>query len=227
MHYLGGKARIGKQIANIVNNLFTTHQSYLEPFMGAGWVLSKIVAKQRAASDSHLDLILLWKALQSGWIPPSYLSEEEYNELRKSEPSALRGFAGFGCSFSGKWFGGYARSGDRNYALNAKNSLMRKLSTMLDVYFEHKKYQSYSGLKDWVIYCDPPYEGTTKYKDGFNHEEFWSIMRNWSIDNKVIISEYKAPFDFECIAEFVTRTDLRTTKNGKEERIERLFQWNG
>ena len=37
-------------------------------------------------------------------------------------------FVGFGCSFAGKWFGGYARSNDkRNYAKMAKNSLNKKI----------------------------------------------------------------------------------------------------
>ena len=47
---------------------------------------------------------------------PFQLMEEEYKNLKTSEPSALRGFVGYFLSFGGKWFGGYApkyQRGDR------------------------------------------------------------------------------------------------------------------
>ena len=56
-----------------------------------------------------------------------------------------------------------------------------------------------------LIYCDPPYQ-TTKYPikyrtetskyDDFDNVQFWKVMREWSIDNYVFISETTAPDDF-------------------------------
>lgn len=76
-----------------------------------------------------------------------------------------------------------------------------------------------------LVYCDPPYEGTTQYGafDSFNHKFFWNTMRMWSKNNTVIISEYKAPEDFECVLEIETKTGLRVAGKG-EIRVERLFR---
>jgi len=225
MHYLGGKARIGGEIAGVINALLGG-RPYYEPFVGAAWVMCRVEAEYRLASDVHEDLILLWQALQQGWMPPENLSEEDYERLWHSPPSPLRGFAGFGCSFSGKWFGGYARSGTRNYARNAKNSLMKKVPGIRGVNFFCMDYRDVVLDSEWVVYCDPPYSGTTKYSMGFDHEVFWNKMREWSEGNVVLISEYSAPNDFDCIREWQTRTDMHNS-NRSNARTEKLFVYKG
>ena len=50
-------------------------------------------------------------------------------------------------------------------------------------------------------------------------------MRNWSKNNTVIISEYEAPNDFECIKEINTKTDIRNRSGKRENRVERLFKF--
>ena len=63
------------------------------------------------------------------------ISEEEY-KLAKTRKDHLKAFVGFGCSFAGKYFGGYARgSEERNYCSNAKHSILKKHKTMQDVVF--------------------------------------------------------------------------------------------
>lgn len=86
----------------------------------------------RIANDIHPELIIMWRALQKGWIPPSLVSEEDYVKAKAGEGFPfLRGFIGFGCSFGGKWFGGYARdSQERNYALQSKNSVLKQIASM-------------------------------------------------------------------------------------------------
>src|SRR3990167_10829930 len=137
MRYMGGKSRVCKPIAAYINGV-VGDRPYWEPFVGGGWVLQHVKARLRFASDLHGPLIRMWQALQSGWVPPSNVSEEEYRRLKADEAAdpALRAFVGFGCSFGGKWFGGYARSdreAQRNYAVNAKNSLTRKTPLVCDV----------------------------------------------------------------------------------------------
>ena len=68
----------------------------------------------RCASDVNRPLITMYKALQDGWIPPSTVTEEMYAEYKgiQDAEDPLTAFIGIGCSFSGKWFGGYARSGE-------------------------------------------------------------------------------------------------------------------
>lgn len=46
---------------------------------------------------------------------------------------------------------------------------------------------------DSVIYCDPPYIGTHKYKVNFNFDAFYEWAR---IQENIFISEYKMPNDF-------------------------------
>jgi len=60
----------------------------------------------------------------------------------------------------------------------------------------------------------------------FNSEEFWDIMRKWSSNNTVLVSEYKAPSDFKCIAEFKTANVLRNGANIRVPRTEKIFKYD-
>ena len=221
MQYLGGKFRIRKQVADYLESVRPSNSSFVEPFCGACWITSSISGK-RFAYDIHPDLICMWRAVQAGWIPPDNVTEEEYNKLKQSRVvTPRRGFVGFSCSFSGKWFGGYARSDKRNYALNARNSILQKRVSLLGVQFKCSDYRKLKPTNS-LVYCDPPYAGTTKYANDFNSEEFWDIMRAWSKNNVVVVSEYYAPQDFRCVMSFDTKTDMHTSQ-GKEFRSEKLF----
>lgn len=60
-----------------------------------------------------------------------------------------------------------------------------------------------------IIYCDPPYQGTTEYAEGgFDHDKFWDWAREKSKTHKVYISEYNAPDDFELILRFEQNSTL-------------------
>ncbi len=222
MQYFGGKQRIVKYILPILKDLRKPDQVYFEPFVGGANVIIGM-ENRRIGSDAHPDLIMLLNAVKDGTFAyPSEVTEEDYQRLRNEEPSALRAFVGFGCSYSGKWFGGFARAGDRKYYLNAENSLKKKAQSMGGIEFYYRDYREWIP-KDWLIYCDPPYRCTTKIHGiKFDSDEFWEVMRQWSVDNTVVVSEYEAPDDFKCIKEMKTKTDI-SGKAGKYERIERLF----
>lgn len=226
MHYFGGKFRTWKQITSYLESI-RDGRDYIEPFVGGAWVVQGMSGK-RLAYDANQALIVLYQSLQNGWIPPDIVTEDDYLEIKSAlNPNdPMTAFVGFGCSYSGKWFGGYARdSTGRNYARNAKNSLLRKLNTIQDVSFETADFISIPNPKNSLIYCDPPYRNTTQY-DGvgrFDHDAFWKTVRHWSRDNIVVISEYEAPDDFECVVSITTKTDIRT-KLGKQARIEKLFR---
>lgn len=227
MHYLGGKYRIRHVVADYLTSLRQPGQTYWEPFVGAAWVLQEM-ADPRIASDACDPLITLYLALQRGWLPPAVVSEQDWQRWRFSldNNDPMRAFAGFGCSFSGKWFGGYARSAARNYALNARNSLLKQLPKIKTAKFVYGDYAAYEPV-DLLIYCDPPYQGTTDYGyfQSFDHDRFWDVVRRWSHNNTVIVSEYSAPDDFVCVLEIPTKTDMRVAGN-KEARSERLFRLN-
>lgn len=229
MRYLGGKSKIRKQISAFLESVRKPDQTYFEPFVGGAWVLQEMTGK-RIASDGNKALIAMYKALQTGWIPPTFVSEEEYQQVRKANNPAdpMTIFCGIGCSFAGKLWGGYARSeGKTCYAQTSKNSLLKQLPLIKDVDFQYGLFHEHNP-ENMLVYCDPPYEGTTQYGafKSFDHTFFWNTMREWSKKNTVIISEYKAPEDFKCVAEFNSQMGMTTGKE-RPVRVERLFVYNG
>ncbi len=225
MKILGGKSQLATQISQIVRRLRLPSQSFLEPFCGAAWITVHLYPGPTTASDISAPLICLHQAVQKGWEPPDFISEDMYSILQRAsrdgETSPFITFAGYSCSWSGKWWGGYARGNSRNYCLEAKKSLLQKHTSLKNVLFEHANYKNLEP-KNLCIYCDPPYANTTSYDTPWNPKEFWEIMRRWSKNNTVIISEYKAPADFKCIWRHnhfsFKATDSRST-------VERLFKY--
>lgn len=109
MQYFGGKQRIAKSLASYLNSILEPNQPFVDLFCGSCNVISKIDSnRRRIANDKHKYLIAMWKELQRGWIPPDTFSKEEYYEVKETPDAKpyLTGFVGFGCSFSGKWWGG-------------------------------------------------------------------------------------------------------------------------
>jgi DNA adenine methylase len=221
MRYFGGKQRLSKELAAIINGF--KPEIYHEPFCGMFSVGSKVTAPIRSGADSQLDLILLLQAVQEGWVGPSELDERAYKTLRTMEPSELRGFAGFGCSHSGKFFGGYARdSVGHNYAAAARASLLKLAPLIQGVRFYQQDYRSCAVPAD-VIYCDPPYAKTTGYTVGsFDTDEFWAWVKQRAKHSLVLVSEYSGPE----WARVIWQKDVKTAMNsdgGKLQRTEKLF----
>lgn len=129
MQYFGGKARIAKPLAEYLNSQLKDGQPFVDLFCGSCNVISKIDPNRtRIANDLHYELIEMWKYVQSGGALPDNISEDEYAVVKKSGEPWLKAFVGFGSSFAGKYFGGYARSENQNYTLCAKNSCLKKLT---------------------------------------------------------------------------------------------------
>ena len=75
---------------------------------------------------------------------------------------------------------------------------------------QHKSYDEIEYKEDVIIYCDPPYAGTTEYKeDAFDHEKFYNWLKEQSKHNPIFISEYNMPDDFNKIYEFARRQTLQ------------------
>lgn len=130
MHYFGGKFKISKDLANVLNPI-TKGKPFVDLFCGACNVVEKITtASSRTANDNNPYLIALLKAIQDGYEPPIKVPEEQYNYTMNhlDENPALSGFIGIGCSFGGGWKNGYARRRDkyRNYAEETHNTLLKQ-----------------------------------------------------------------------------------------------------
>ena len=93
--------------------------------------------------------------------------------------------------------------------------------------FKNKDYKEFSGIKNSIIYLDPPYKKTIKkYKhNNLNYEDFYKWCKDMSKENIVLISGYQMPDDFEVVYEF---TKAKSTMQGghHESKHEKLFMVN-
>lgn len=229
MQYLGGKSRIAKQISEIINNNLEKDSRFVSLFCGACSIESKVECGEKILNDSHEYLIEMFRAIQNGWEIPEVITEEDYHHVKnnKDENKALTAFVGFGCGFGGRFFRGYAtnKSGT-NYALQAKNSLLRKMKNLEKSIFVNKDYKDVEIKFNDVVYCDPPYENTEKYSNSkdFNHKEFWNYVREISSVAKIVlISETTAPNDFLCVWEKDIKRRIDRNKDNVFHSTEKLF----
>ena len=234
MRYFGGKVRVSNELSTFLNSQLKENQPFVDLFCGSCNIITKIDSNRlRIANDKHKYLIAMWKELQNGWTPPTNLSEEEYQYIKnnKEEKMYLSGFVGFGCSFAGKWFGGYCKSEDRNYCLNAKRSCEKKISFLKDVQFFNEDYSNVYIPTGSLVYCDIPYKNTTPYCKKevgiFDHEKFYEWVRCNSDKYEIYISEYKEniPEDFEIIWEMESKKDIRDKENKRKETTEVLIKY--
>ena len=260
MKYLGGKNKLGKHIsAAILKTVEEQPQLFkikkdnvkglLIPFCGSLGVLKFLAPHFRKirASDTHEDLIALWKSVQSGkFKAPTEISEEDYKRIKElPSPNPLKAFAGFGLSFGGKYFSGFAQKytngKNENYLRAATNSVKKLEPVIQRVKFSVSDY-SRLRPKNMLIYADPPYvnkrfpvkyrKGTKKY-DVFDNDKFWDVMRKWSKNNIVFVSEVSAPDDFVAVwskpkARSVSQSKKTRFKNkSKKWTTEKLFVYSG
>lgn len=229
MKYMGSKNKIAKHLLPFILERLKPEQFYVEPFVGGANMMDKIDHPFRIGADLNYHLIEMWRALQKGWSPPENVSEAEYQYLKAAqdiEDPALVAFVGLLCSFSCKWFGSYAKNkrGD-NYARQGANPLKKQIPFLQDVDFRCCSYQDLALPPESLIYCDPPYRGTAGYKVGFDNDVFWQWCRGKAAEgHTVLISEYSAPADFECLLEVEHYTTMTKTNNDK--RVEKLFTYN-
>lgn len=228
MKYMGSKNRIAKHILPIMLENRKENQYWIEPFVGGANMIDKVEGK-RIGADLNEYVISLFKGVQDGFIPPSEVNEDEYRQARLNRVvNPLVSFIGFGCSYSGKWFGGYARGNTskgipRNYCLESKKNILKQSLNLKSVEFIHSSYQDLEIPPNSIIYCDPPYKGTTSYKDKFNHEDFFEWCRQKSKEgHTVFVSEYNAPEDFKCVWEKEVNSSL-TKDTGSKKATEKLF----
>ena len=231
MQYMGGKSRISKQIAGVLNSAINKDTPFVSLFCGSCAIESKVQADVKILNDKHPYLIAMWQALQNGWMPPDVVTEEEYYRVKANmdENPALTGFIGFGCSFGGKWWGGYAKCkrGD-DYCGQAKRGLLKDFMGVQSATFTCLDYKDVEVPDGAVVYCDPPYVNTTGYTVGqFDTNEFWDYMRQLSKRCDVYISEESAPDDFECIWSKEKVRTLEKNDNVGRVKVEKLFKYKG
>ena len=208
MRYLGGKSKIASRIAAVILSSVQERGRYIETCIGGGAVFEVLAPyfARPCAGDVHPDLIMMWQAASRGWVPPTVVTEEQYRRLKDQPPSALRGFVGFGCSFAALWFSTLARDGSEagKFADESARAVVRMRPVLERAELRCCSYEAWDVRAGDVVYCDPPYFGTTEYAcaDGFDHTRFWRVLDDWvEVGAHVFVSEYTAPAHWRSIGE--------------------------
>jgi len=92
------------------------------------------------------------------------------------------------------------------------------------IYFSSKSYDDVEIKPNSVVYCDPPYSGTTDYGNNFDTKNFldWASSRNFP----VYISEYEIKDARFKLVYTVDKRSILSACNNSGNKAERLY-WNG
>lgn len=237
MKYMGSKNRIAKFILPIMikeaNEKGIT--TWVEPFVGGGNMIDKVPNNfKRIGIDCNVHTVLALEAIRDVVNElPNEVTVEYYNSLKGTKPEPITSLIRFGASFGGKFESGYARSFTnkgipRNHWDEAKRNAQKQSPKLQGVELYCGSYEEYTDFENCLIYCDPPYEGTTSYKTGdFNSYEFWEYVRFMSENNLVFVSEYKAPDDFICVWEGDVKTNFASQRDkATHKAVEKLFKFS-
>lgn len=232
MRYLGSKNSIKYVLLEIMMPDILDRGVYIEPFCGSCAVIAEVPdSVRRIGSDINRYLIAALKAAQNGWVP-EVLGSKEYSNLRIAAknrlsmyPDELIGFYGCFCSFGGKWFGGLpANKNGRDYVAEQIRSLKRLSKQIATVELHCGSFDGLNIPTKSIIYCDPPYAGTTGYGHKFDSVDLHRWARRKASEGHIVyLSEYEAPNDFKLVWEdYVISTLNKNAKDYKRERLYRL-----
>lgn len=230
MKYMGSKRRIAKELLAIMLPHIERSGVYVEPFVGGANMIEHVPDRfVRIGADVNNYLIATFKHMQDRGVDFPHVGEELYQSIRKNKeayPDWLVGYAGFSLSFGGKWWGGYRRdkAGVRNYENESQQNLKSQQPLLEGVEWFCCSYLDLEIPDNSVIYCDPPYKGTTGYKDKFDHEAFYDWCRSMASRGHVVfVSEYQMPDDFQCVWSKEICSSLTPENTGGKKGVERLF----
>jgi len=97
---------------------------------------------------------------------------------------------------------------------------LEHLQQLQQLEFSSRSYSGVEILPNSVVYCDPPYKGTTGYLGEFDHKVFW----DWVMDQAepVFVSEYQAPPMAKVIMALNHKKKL-SHKGCSTDSVEKLF----
>ena len=200
MRYLGGKTQIAKHMLPTIAP-YLKGRFLVDAFCGSLAVTLAAGAPTHCV-DVHPALISMYRALQAGWDPPNTLTREEWEAAKRLPDSdPLKAFAGFGCSFRGLYFSGYAGGyvgPVSNHGAQAAAAVLRLDFQRLrgrEVEFHCASFLDLPIVEGALLYCDPPYLGTTGYAGTppFDYTAFVRRVQEWAEVGPVLVSEYQFP----------------------------------
>lgn len=229
---MGSKNRIAKFILPIMLAEAEKKglKTWIEPFVGGANTIDKVPSRfKRIGYDLSPHTIAALIAIRD--MPdklPDSVSEQEYKSYKGTEPNPITSWVRFECSFSSKFENGYAKNKEgRNYARKGFNLAQKQSPKLQGVELLNQSYDTIVFKEPSLIYCDPPYQGTTGYKTGaFDHNKFFNWCRQKKAEgHTVFVSEYNAPDDFELVWQGEVKTNFASTRKGATHTaVEKLFK---
>lgn len=232
MMYMGSKNRIAKHLLPIMLAECEKHNitTWVEPFVGGANMIDKVPDSfERIGYDLNDHVIHALKDIRdNAYLLPNCVSEEEYKSFKELPPQSISSWVRFVCSFGGKFENGYSRrsgSDDTTYAGCGKRNALKQSPKIQNIKFICDSYENLN-FENCLIYCDPPYQGTTGYKTGaFDHDKFFAWCREQAKNNIVFVSECNAPDDFIEVWQGEIKTNFASNRTkATHSAIEKLFR---
>lgn len=234
--YYGSKQRIAKQLVKVMLDYLDQHLlrnnigQVIDCFCGTGsvsWQLAKKLNIPITASDHFQTMITTLQAIKNGWLPPTSITEKDFEDLKSNPSDPLHALVHISCSYQGRYLTDPFRLEWTNFNLSRLHRTIQNLD-LRGIEFKCCKYIDYSEKTNCLIFCDPPYftanqsQWPENYK-GFLHDDFWPWVRMMSENNVVLVTEFTAPDDFECLWSKSTKGTNRHFDCKGRTRIEKLW----
>lgn len=243
MKYVGSKRLIARQILNVIEKLKVKEPTtFVDVFTGGANLVQRVDKSKYekiVAIDKDPYIIDLLRVIRNNPHHELFrkgLTKEEWEDIKNNQdkyPHYVVAYAGYMLTWGSIWFNTYMgtnrKKGKGKTRIEETYSSIQKESKRLqgiDFYaVDYKALPDLVDLKDSVIYCDPPYKNTLKYKCEFDHEEFWQTVREWvGKGAQVFVSEQVAPEDFIPVWGKSVVRNLTTQAQGSNTKLnENLF----
>lgn len=231
--YLGGKHRLAKHLVDAIAIEVGSVDCWVEPFVGGGSVAAAAVQRfgcDLVLSDIDPHAAVLWdRSTEFEWPDDAVFSEDDWHRLRDAGAvDKLTALAAFGASWGGKKWDGFARpdlrwrqSCEFGRAVRGWRRKFDAMSAARLVTSECLPYWRVDPPAGSVVYCDPPYAGTTGYESGaFDHARFYAWCEAQTVP--VFVSEFSAPNHWRAVFEKEQTRSMRSGDSGKMQ--EKLFR---
>lgn len=227
MKYLGSKVRFVNDILPIMIVSMQPGQCFVDAFCGGCSVIQHVPKEfRRIANDNNRYLVAMWERLTTtNWQPPTHIPKSLYDDVRKTwhiddrrYDDATVGWVGFMASRNGRFYdGGYSGHSckGRDYIAENIRNISKQIGELKGVEWQCGSYDKMIIPTASLIYLDPPYKGTTAYSTSknFDHDAFYDWCRQMKRDgNKVFVSEYNMPGDFQCVWQKTVTNSMNTIK---------------
>lgn len=164
MRYMGGKAKLAKDIIPIITKDLPEDGTFVDLFAGGMNIVDKVDCKDKIANDFNKYIIALWREIQSKGTNflPENVTEDDYRYLRGiytnnacaiySNIQALIGFVSTACSYGGGFWNGYAKfnpNKNEDHTKEACNGIRKQVEKFK--YLDSTRFTNYS-YHEWLPY---------------------------------------------------------------------------